>query len=49
VKDKQSILISLLIAYHCVISHVLVSVADSKVMAVRPYIKECYEVNVLFN
>lgn len=30
------------------ISHVLVSVADSKVMAVRLYNKECYEVNVLF-
>jgi len=49
VKDKQNILISVLITYHCVISHVLVSVADSKVMAVRPYNKECYEVNVLFN
>ena len=31
------------------ISHVLVSVADSKVMAVRPYNKECYEVNIIFN
>ena len=48
VKDKQNILVSLLISYHCVISHVLVSVADSKVMAVHPYNKEYYEVNVLF-
>ena len=31
------------------ISHALVSVADSKVMAVRAYNKECSEVNILFN
>jgi hypothetical protein len=45
VKDKRNILLSLLIKDF----HVLVSVADLKVMAVHSFNKECYEVNILFN
>lgn len=47
VKDKQNILVSFLISYHHDF-HVLVSVADSKMMAVHPFNKECFEVNIWF-